>query len=255
MAQRSMWKGMLQFGLVNVPIKMYAATEDRAGLGFNMLHADCLQRIQMKTHCPDHGEIARTDTVKGYEWTKGSYVVMTEADFDSVPVPSKSTIEIQGFVSGDIQPFARSYYWLGPEEVGAKAYTLLNQAMQKRGVQALAKVCIRERETMCLVAPKGDGFMLTTLLWPDEVRDPGEITPQPKPVTDAEMAMALQLVDEMTKDFEPSSFEDTYRQALISIIEAKIDGTELPAAPAPAAAAPDIMASLMASLKAAKEKQ
>jgi len=253
MAQRPMWKGMLQFGLMNVPIKMYAATEDRAGLSFNMLCKDCLTRIQTKTHCPTHGEIPRSETVRGYEWTKGSYVVMTEADFDSVPLPSKNTVSISAFIPADVTPLARGYYYLGPEEVGAKAYTLLNRAMQERQVQAIARICIRERESLCLVSPHGDGFILTTLLWPDEIRDPREVWPEPKPVSDAEMGMALQLVDAMAGAFEPDTYKDEYREALVSIIEAKIDGT----APAPmevpkAAPVPDLMAALAASVEAAR---
>lgn len=254
MAQRSMWKGMLQLGLVNVPVKMYAATEDKAGLKFNMLHRECLQRISMQTTCPDHGPISRDDTVKGYEWTKGQYVVMEEADFESVPVPSKSTVSIISFISGDLSPFARGYYYLGPEEVGAKAYALLNRAMADRQVQALAKICIRERETLCVVSPMGDGFLLTTLLWPDEIRDPREVTPEPKPVAQNELDMAYSLIDTMKGDFDPAQYKDEYREALVSIIDAKVAGTE-PVAPAPVKAAPvqDIMAVLAASVEAAKK--
>jgi DNA end-binding protein Ku len=252
-----MWKGMVTLGLLNIPIKLYAATEARGGLAFNMLCPTCLKRIKVPTVCLEHGEIGRASTVKGYEFAPDQYVVMTEADFGSVPLPTKSAVAIEEFVpEGTPLLFARGHYYMGPDQVGTKAYNLLRDVMRKQKVVAIAKVMIRERETLASISVAGDILLLTTLFWPDEVRDPSEAVgvsdyePQA-----AEMKMAASLVKEMTNHFDPAHYRDLYKEALLSIIEARIAGTEPPAMTAPAPVpALDIMAVLTASMEAAKQK-
>ncbi len=264
-----MWRGAIQFGLVTIPVRLYLATESRGGLSFNLLHKDtkedgtvvpCLRRIQMRTHCPEHGEIARADTVRGYEWSKGQYVVMDDADFEAVPLRTVRAIEIEQFVSADAQSdspiFVKQAYYLEPEPVGRKAFSLLRAVLAEEGLKGVCKIVLKDREQLSVLDPYQSTMLLSTVYWPDEVRDLGELELptdefEAKP---AEVAMAKQLVSAMTGDFEPGRYHDAYREALLKVIEAKVDGQEL-AAPEPVAEArglTDLMAVLEASVAAAR---
>ena len=154
---RSMWRGAIQFGLVTIPVKLYLATESRGGLSFNLLHKDDLQRIQMKTYCPEHGEISRSDTVRGYEWSKGQYVVIEEEDFEKVPLKTVRAIEIEQFVPADRGGYATTFvkqaYYIEPEAVGRKAFLLLRQVLAEQGLQAVCKIVLKDREVLCAMDP------------------------------------------------------------------------------------------------------
>jgi DNA end-binding protein Ku len=264
-----MWRGAIQFGLVTIPVRLYLATESRGGLSFNLLHKEakengkvvpCLRRIQMKTHCPEHGEIPRTDTVRGYEWTKGQYVVMDEADFEAVPLRTVRAIEIEQFVDAHAQReapiFVKQAYYLEPEPVGRKAFSLLKSVLADEGLQGVCKIVLKDREQLSVLDPYQSTMLLSTIFWPDEVRDLGELE---LPAEDAEhkpaeIAMAKQLVSAMTGDFEPERYHDAYREALLKVIEAKVDGQEVEA-PEPVVEAKgltDLMAVLEASVAAAR---
>ena len=258
---RSMWKGAIQFGLVTIPVKLYVATESRAGVSFNMLHAEDLSRIQMKIFCPVEEEIiSRADTVKGFEYAPGEYVVITDEDLDSLPLKTVRSIEIEQFVESEAAAthtkFVKQAYYIEPDKIGRKAFALLKSVLQDKGLTAICKVVIKDREALAALDPYENTMVLSTLYWPDEIRALGELDlPQEDPeVKAAEKAMAEQLVGSMTGDFDPSQYQDEYRTALMQIIESKVEGREVVAGPA--AEEPtnlvDLMAALEASVKAAK---
>jgi DNA end-binding protein Ku len=256
---RSMWKGAIQFGLVTIPVKLYLATESK-GVSFNMLHADCHGRIQMKTYCPtDEVYIERGDTVRGYEVAPGQYVVVTDEDLAAVPLKTVRSIEIEQFVPVDAAAestrFVKQAYYLEPEPVARKAFFLLKQVLAERGLRAIAKIVLRDREQLAAIDPFSSTMLLSTLYWPDEVRGVGELQlPESEvEVKPAERAMAEQLIDAMAGKFDATAYHDEYREALVGIIEAKAAGAEIaePAA-APAAKVTDLMAALEASVAAAK---
>jgi DNA end-binding protein Ku len=256
---RSMWKGAIQFGLVTIPVKLYLATESK-GVSFNMLHADCHGRIQMKTYCPtDEVYIERGDTVRGYEVAPGQYVTVTDEDLGAVPLKTVRSIEIEQFVRIDTASestrFVKQAYYLGPDPIARKAFYLLKQVLAERGLRAIAKIVLRDREQLAAIDPFSSTMLLSTLYWPDEVRGVGELQlPEAEvEVKPAERAMAEQLIDAMAGEFDPSAYRDEYREALLEIIEAKAAGSEIAApAAAPAAGVTDLMAALEASVAAAK---
>ncbi len=256
---RSMWKGAIQFGLVTIPVKLYLATESK-GVSFNMLHAACRGRIQMKTYCPTDGEmIERSDTVKGYEIAPDQYVVITDEDLASVPLKTVRSIEIEQFVPVDAAAeatrFVKQAYYVEPEPVARKAFFLLRQVLAKQGLRAVCKIVLRDREQLAALDPFANTIMLSTLYWPDEVRSVADlaIPADDVEVKPAEMAMAEQLVGMMTGEFDPKAYRDEYREALMGVIEAKAAGEEIaePVA-APAARLTDLVAALEASVAAAK---
>ena len=256
---RSMWKGAIQFGLVTIPVKLYVATESR-GVSFNMLHEACLGRIQMKTYCPtDDVYIERGDTVRGYEVAPGRYVVVTDEDLAAVPLKTVRSIEIEQFVPVDTASestrFVKQAYYIEPEPVARKAFYLLKQVLAERGLRAIAKIVLRDREQLAAIDPFASTMLLSTLYWPDEVRSVGELQlPEAEiEVKPAELAMAQQLVDAMAGDFKAAAYRDEYREALLNVIEVKADGAEIAQpVPAPAGMVTDLMAALQASVAAAK---
>lgn len=258
---RAMWRGAIQFGLVTIPVKLYLATESRGGLSFNLLHRECLSRIQMKTHCPIHGEIPRSDTVRGFEYSKGQYVVIDEEDLESVPLKTVRSIEIELFVDATRDShganFVRQAYYLEPEPVGRKAFYLLKSVLAEEGLSAICKIVLKDREALASVNPYANTLLLSTLYWPDEVRALGELDlPEEdfefKP---AEKTMAQQLVAAMKGDFAADAYRDEYRQALMAVIESKVAGqpVERPAAVEAPTNIGDLMSVLEASLNAARE--
>jgi DNA end-binding protein Ku len=257
---RSMWRGAIQFGLVTIPVKLYLATE-QGGIGFNLLHASCLNRIQMKIYCPYHDAvIPRSETVRGYEWSKGKYVVVTEEDIDSVPLKTMRAIEIEMFVDArrdaNGAQFVKQAYYLEPEQIGTKAFYLLKSVLAEQGKSAICKIVLKDREQLAALNPYASTMLLTTLHWPDEVRaiedlnlpeDQVEIKP-------AEKKMAEQLVASMTGDFSADAYRDDYRQALMAVIERKVAGeAPEPAQRVEATNIADLMAALEASVAAARD--
>jgi len=258
---RAMWKGAIQFGLVTIPVKLYLATESK-GIAFNMLHKDDLSRIQMKIVCPVEDEvISRSDTVKGYEYSPGEYVVITDEDLDNVPLKTVRSIEIEQFTKAERDDanvrFVKSAYYLEPDKIGRKAFYLLRSVLEEEGLTAICKVVIKDREALAAIDPFGDTMLMTTLHWPDEIRstaelDLGEDDFEFKP---AERLMAKQLVEAMTGDFDAASYKDEYRAALEAVIQAKVEGKETVSIEAPEESGKliDLMAALEASVKSATE--
>jgi DNA end-binding protein Ku len=256
-----MWKGAIQFGLVTIPIKLYLATESK-GISFNMLHKEDLSRIQMKIFCPVEDEvISRSETVKGYEYAPGEYVVVTDEDLEKVPLKTVRSIEIEQFTKAERDDaavrFVKSAYYVEPDKVGRKAFYLLKSVLEDEGLTAICKVVIKDREALSALDPFGDTMLLTTLHWPDEIRSTAELD-LPAEEFDykpAEKAMAKQLVSAMTGKFDPAQYKDEYRQALEAVIEAKVEGKETVEIEAPEETGKliDLMAALEASVKSAKE--
>jgi DNA end-binding protein Ku len=258
---RAMWRGAIQFGLVTVPVKLYLATEARGGLSFNLLHRDCGERIQMRVHCPVHGEIPRAETVRGFEYSKGQYVIIDEADVEAVPLKTMRSIEIELFVDASREAhganFVKQAYYLEPEAIGRKAFYLLKSVLAEEGLSAICKIVLKDREALAALNPYTNTMLLTTLYWPDEVRSTAELDlpAEEFEFKPAERAMAQQLVQAMRGDFDASSYQDEYRQALLAVIEAKIAGQ--PAVRPQAVEKPtkiaDLMSVLEQSVAAARE--
>jgi DNA end-binding protein Ku len=254
---RAMWKGAISFGLVTIPVSVYPATEEKT-LRFHQLHDEDGGRIRYKRVCEkDAEEVPFEHIVKGYEIEKDRYVVLTDEDFDAVPLASSRAIDIVQFVDYDeIDPvmFKKSYY-LAPEETGAKAYSLLREAMKEDDRVGIAKVSFRDREHIAALRFKDDAFVLETMFWPDEIRgaDFGGVDVH-QDVREQELNMARQLIDSLTSDWNPDEFSDAYREALLEIVEAKLNGQEIEVVEAePAAKVVDLMEALKASVAAAKK--
>jgi DNA end-binding protein Ku len=257
---RAMWRGAIQFGLVTIPVKLYLATES-TGIGFNMLHASCLNRIQMKIYCPFHDEVVpRSETVRGYEWSKGRYVVVTDEDLEAVPLKTIRAIEIAMFVDAQKEDhgaqFVKSAYYLEPDPVGKKAFFLLREVLADTGKSAICKVVMKDREQLAAINPYAETMLLTTLHWPDEIRSVEELAVDAGgiEIKASERKMAEQLIASMTGEFKAEEFQDDYRQALMGVIESKVAGEEpTPMARVEPTKIGDLMAALEASVSAARE--
>ena len=255
---RAMWKGAISFGLVTIPVSVYPATEEKT-LRFNQLHDDDGGRIRMKRVCSVDGEeVGYEHIVKGYEYEKDRYVILTDDDFEAIPVESSRAIDIQQFVDlEDIDPmlYKKSYY-LVPEETGAKAYALLREALNRSGKVGVAKVSFRDKEHLAALRFRDDAFVLETMYWPDEIReaDFGGVDVSMK-VRPNELDMAQTLIDNLSADWDPGEFKDEYREAMLRIVEAKINGEEIEVVEAePTAKVVDLMEALKASVAAAKKE-
>jgi DNA end-binding protein Ku len=252
-----MWKGAISFGLVTIPVSVYPATEEKT-LRFNQLHDEDGGRIRMKRVCSVDGEeVGYEHIVKGYEYEKDRYVILTDEDFDAIPVESSRAIDIQQFVELDeIDPmYYKKSYFLVPEETGARAYALLREALNQAGKVGIAKVSFRDKEHLAALRFRDEAFVLETMYWPDEIReaDFGGVDVDTKPRAN-ELEMAQTLIDNLTADWNPMEFKDEYREALLGIVEAKINGEEIEVVEAePAAKVVDLMEALKASVAAAKK--
>ncbi len=257
---RAMWKGSVAFGLVNVPIKLYAATEDH-DVRFHQVHAADGGRIKMQRTCSLDGEkVEYKDLAKAYETETGQVVIMEESDFDGLPVPGVREIEVLEFVpSEQVDPvlFDRSYY-LEPESKAVKPYVLLREALLQTERTAIVRVVLRSKSQLAALRVRDGVLVLQTMLWPDEVRaaefDVLETDVDVKP---QELAMAASLVDNLSMDFEPDKYHDDYREALLAVIESKLAGGQ-GIAPTAAAEPGDegdgIVVDLMAALRESVER-
>jgi len=233
---RAIWKGAVAFGLVNVPVKLYAATGEHE-VPLHQVHKKDGGRIRYKKFCSiedeqvEYGEIA-----KGYETDDGQLVVLTDEDLDRLPLATEREIEVIEFVPADqVDPIllAKTYY-LEPDRTAAKPYALLREALTSTDRMAVVKVALRQRESMAVLRVRDDVICLQTLLWPDEVREADfPILEQDVTVKPQELAMASSLVESLAGDFDPSGFEDRYRAALEEVIEQKVSAGRTQAVPQP----------------------
>lgn len=255
---RSIWNGLITFGMVSIPVKLFVATESK-DVTFHQLHASCHSRLKQLRWCPVcDREVTWDEIVRGYEYAKGQYVVLTDEDFEKLPLPSQRVIELSAFVNAEeIDPvyYEKSYY-LEPDEAGIKPFALLMRALKEKGLTAIAKIAIRNKERLCALRPYDGTLMLETLYYPDELRVQRGVELPAVEVSERELAMAYQLIDLLAEPFDPEKYRDEYRAALMEIIDAKVQGQEL-VAPPPAAEAKvtDLMAALQASVEAAMKRK
>jgi len=256
-AMRAIWKGAVSFGLVSVPVKLYAATESK-DISFRQVHAKDGGRIKYQRICSIDGEeVAYADIAKGYETEDGEMVILDDADMAELPASSSREISVEKFVpSEQIDPmlFEKSYY-LEPEKTGAKPYALLRQALEEADRMALVTVSLRNRMSLAVLRVRDDVIVLQTMMWPDEIRkaDFGSVdTSEAKP---AEVKMARMLVETLAGDFAPDEYEDDYREAVEALVKAKIEGGEIKAAPKErktGGEVVDLLAALQRSVEAAQ---
>lgn len=259
----TMFKGAISFGLVNIPIKMFTATEDK-DIRFRSIHKKCHTPIKYKKMCPTCGEeVKPDDIVKGFEYEPGKFVIVSEEDIKSAKAEVHArTIDIVDFVSlSEIDPiyFDKTYYLSPQPEVtaSAKAYNLLREAMNQSNRIAIARVTIRNKQTLCVLRVYGEVLVMETIFYPDEIRSVSEIPalPHEMKVDEKEMGIAQQLIDNLSSEFDPSKYTDEYRVALKKIIEDKIAGKEVVSQPdAPETNVIDLMEALKASLEKTEQK-
>jgi DNA end-binding protein Ku len=249
----------VSFGLVTVPVGLYAATERGSELSFRLLHGKDQSRIDYKRFCQEEDvEVPWSEIVKGYEHAKGRYVVITDEDFARARVPATQTFEIRDFVpaaSIDDFYFDHPYYLAPSARAAAKPYALLRDALARSGRVGVGTIVLRQREHLAALEPAGEALVLTTMRWAYEIRSPQSLD---LPGRDAardrrEMDLALRLIDTLAADFDPGRYRDTYREVMLKVIEAKVKGeeVELPAAARPRKVG-NLMKALEASLRARK---
>ena len=253
---RAIWKGSVSFGLVNVPVKLYAATESH-DVSFRQVHAKDGGRIRYQRVCAIDGEeVAYADIAKGYETEDGEMVILTDDDMAELPISSSREIAVEKFVpSEQIDPmlFEKSYY-LEPEKSGAKPYALLRQALRDADRMAVVTVAIRQRTSVAVLRVRDDVIVMQTMMWPDEVRQP-DFSVEPGEVKDAEVTMAHLLVETLAGDFDADEFEDDYAEAVETLVKAKIEGGEVKKTAKAAKSSGevvDLLAALQRSVDAAK---
>ena len=257
---RTLWKGTLSFGLVTIPVGLYTATEDKSP-HFNQLRKSDHSRIGYKRVAKaDDEEVAYDDIVKGYEYEKDRYVVFEPEELDALKPKSSRVIDIEEFVPlEEIDPiyFDKPYY-LAPEETGAKAYGLLAKAMEESKRVAICRITMRDKEHLAVLRMVDGLLVMSTMLWPDEVRefslsDVGiDEVPEPR---EQEVQMALTLIENYTGEFDPDKYTDTYREKVLEAVEAKVEGQEITVAPEEEepTGVVDLMAALKASVEASKK--
>lgn len=257
---RPLWKGAISFGLVSIPVKMYAATEQK-NVKFNYLHRECKTPIKYHKVCPNcQREVEADEIVRGYEYQKGRYVVIEEEDMENLPLSTMRTIDILDFVElEDIDPiyFVKSYF-LAPEEYGKKPYKLLFEALGKTGKIAVAKVFIRSRENLVTLRRYQNCLVMETMLYPDEIRLPESIPELKEHVElhENELKMAENLISNLSSEFQPEKYKSDYRDALLQLIHAKVENNLVEIPPAPhQEKVIDLMEALKASLAATEGKK
>lgn len=260
MAAHAIASGTVSFGLVSVPVKLYSATKSQS-VSFNLLHATDKSRLRQQYICATCGEVVGRDAmVKGYEYAKDQYAVLTEEELKAIDQTTDQSIEIEEFVPiSEVDPiYFEKAYLLGPDKGGQKAYRLLCEAMAKAGKGALAKFSTRGKQQLVLLRYARGGLMLHALFYADEVRAFDEIDRGEGLTFKAgELDLAVQLIEQLASSaFDPAKYEDEYRKKVMGVIEQKVAGQEIVVAPtaAPRAQVIDLMEALKASL-AAKQAQ
>ncbi|ENH98004.1 DNA repair protein YkoV [Gracilibacillus halophilus YIM-C55.5] len=234
----TMWKGTISFGLVNIPVKLHSATENK-DISLRNLHKECQSPVKYEKICPVcDKEVSNEEIVKGFEYTKNKFVILEDEDFEALKEEKDDkAVEIVDFVKLDeIDPiyFDRSYY-LSPAEGGGKAYALLRQALDDTGKIGLAKITIRSKEHLAVVRIYHNTIVMETIYYPDEVRDFQEVpnVPEEAELADKELKTAKMLIDQLTTEFEPEKYTNEYRTALLDLIEQKKEGDEISTAKEP----------------------
>ena len=258
MPPRSIWTGVITFGMVSIPVRLFPATQDK-DVSFHLLHKPDHSRIKFKRWCVvEDREVDTDELVRAYEVSKDQYVEITDEDLEQLPLPARHQIELSAFVKAEeIDPtyYEKSYY-LEPEETGLKAYALLMKVLEQKRVLGLATIAIRNKESLCALRPTDSSLVLETLHYPDEIRS-HELSLPEVLVNERELAVAGTLVDALEERFDPSKYHDHYREALLELIASKTQGRQVVVPEGEAAAAPvtDLMAALRASIEAAQRRK
>jgi DNA end-binding protein Ku len=256
-APRAIWTGTISFGLVSIPVRLYTATESH-DVHFHLLHKKDGVRLQNVRWCPkDEKAVPWDEVVRGFEYAKGNYVPFSEEDLDHLPVKTVHTVDISDFVKlEEVDPiYYDKAYYLAPEETGAKAFVLLRQALQQTGRAAVAKVAIRDKESLCLVRPYQDVLSMDTLFYANEIRSTKDIAVDGVGVSPKEIEMAVSLIENLRDQFDPQRYHDEYQAALKKLIDAKVAGAPLPAPPSERGEKiVDLMEALRASVEATRKK-
>ena len=253
---RAIWKGAVSFGLVSIGVKLYSATEEK-DIRFHQVHRTDGGRIRYKRVCSVCGEeVAYDDIAKGYDLGGGEMVILTDEDFSDLPLASTRAIDVHQFVPAEqVDPilYNRAYY-LEPEDVAAKPYVLLRDALVESNRVAIVKVALRQKEQLATLRVRDGVLVLNTMLWPDEVREASfGFLDENITVRRQELEMATSLIESMSGDFNPDEYTDEYRAALQRVIDAKVSGQEV-VAPPEAEEAPSAAIDLMAALRASVER-
>ena len=222
---RPTWKGVISFGMVNIPVHLTPAIRSQ-DVSFRTLHAKCKTPLREKRWCPVcDREVAQDEVARGYQYAKDKYVVLSEEDLDQLPLASKHTIALQAFVKDeDIDPiYYEKTYFLEPEETGLKGYALLHKALEERGLVAIAKVALQRKERLCALRTAGNGMLLDTLHYADEIREEDRPKTPTALVNKKELDVAYSFINALTEDFDPHSYKDEYRDAAMEMIDAKLE--------------------------------
>ena len=256
-----MWRGVISFGMVAIPVRMYLATESKS-VSFRLLCPNDGSPLKNKRWCPvEDREVGWNETVRGFEVGKDEYVRVEDEELENLPLSTTKSLEILEFCPDeeiDAGIYVKGAYYLEPEAAGVKPYYLLKKALEKTGRVAIGKLALREREQLVRLAIHDKGLLLNTLHWPDEIRDAGQLSlpEEDAEVRAQELQMAVMLIENLAADFDPARYHDEYRDAVMELVDAKMKNEPMRAAPAPKAAqVTDLMAALKASVEAAQTKR
>ena len=261
MPARSIGTATISFGLVSVPVSIYSASESKASVSFNMLHKKCGTRLKQQYICPKDNEIVtRDETVKGYEFAKDQYVVLTADELKSLEEKATSTIDVLEFVplATVDREYMEKVYYLGPDKGGDRAYRLLAAALKETGRAALGQYAARGQQHLVLLRPLNGVLVMEQLHYADEVRPTTEVTIPQGDVKEAELKLAKQLIDQTSNEaFEPGKYRDTVRERVLETIQRKVDGQDITADITPGTDTKmlDLMEALKASLAGEKPKK
>ena len=261
MSARAIASTTISFGLVSLPVKLYSTGESGHRISFNLVHGKCGTRLKQKYICPQCDvTVGRDEMVKGYEFSKGQYVLFQEDELKAIEAPKTDGIEIIEFVPTDlVSPvYLDKAYYLGPDKGGARAYRLLSRALRESGRVAIAKYATRGKQYVVRIRPHEEGLVVDQLRYADEVRSFEEVPIDPADVKPAEMTLARQLIDQASSEtFDPTKYTDEVREKVLELIERKVQGEEITVAPAeePRTQIIDLMAALKASLEGGEERK
>jgi DNA end-binding protein Ku len=257
MPARSIGTATISFGLVSVPVNIYSSAESKTSVSFNMLHKKCGSRLKQQYTCTKDNEIVtRDDTVKGYEYSKDQYVILTAEELKALEEKATSTIDVVEFVplAGVDREYLEKVYYLGPDKGGDRAYRLLAAALKESGKAALGQYAARGQQHLVLLRPLNGVLVMEQLHYADELRPTTEVTIPAGEVKDAELKLAMQLIDQTSnEEFEPNKYKDTVRERMLETIQRKVEGQDITGDVSPAGETK--MLDLMEALKASLSKE
>jgi DNA end-binding protein Ku len=261
MPARSIGTATISFGLVSVPVNIYSSAESKSSVSFNMLHKKCGSRLKQQYLCTRDGDVVtREETVKGYEYSKDQYIVLTAEELKALEEKATSTIDVVEFVplAGVDREYLEKVYYLGPDKGGDRAYRLLAAALKESGKAALGQYAARGQQHLVLLRPLNGVLVMEQLHYADELRPTTEVTIPAGEVKDAELKLAMQLIDQTSNEqFEPTKYKDTVRERMLETIQRKIEGQDITADVTPGTDTKmlDLMEALKASLSRDKPKK